>query len=333
MTRHRRLVGWAIVAALAWANPAVAYLHLSTFRGATVVPLRWAGTRVSWAVSDRGVPGVSASDVQAAVARAFATWEAVPSAAIGFQYVGPTSARPLQDDTVSVVGFLDEPEQERVLGATSIVIDTQTGTIVEADIFLNAAFPWSTSPNGSAGAFDVQAVATHEIGHLLGLGHSALGETVVRGDGRRDVLASASVMFPIALGRGLTLDRVLQPDDVAGISVLYPEGRVQSTMGSVRGRVRLGDCGFPGAHVVVFNPATGALVGGFALGAEGEFQIGGLSPGSHAIRVEPLDDGDVESFLSSRTIDLNFLPAFHDRLVIAPRGGTGPAFDVVVRPK
>jgi len=65
------------------------------------------------------------------------------------------------------------------------------------------------------------------------------------------------------------------------------------------------------------------MVGGFTLSQDGTFVIAGLEPGPHVVRVEPLDDGEVSSFLdSSLNIDVNFRPAFHDRLVVVPRGGT-----------
>jgi hypothetical protein len=140
-------------------------------------------------------------------------------------------------------------------------------------------------------------------------------------------------MFPISLGRGSTKDRELQPDDIAGISDLYPDGDFRADTGAVRGRIRRGDRPVPGAHVVAFNIRTGTLTGGFALGDGGEFQIAGLSPGAYVIRVEPLDDADVESFFQSDGVDVDFQVTFHPRLFVAPAGGVGQSFDVVVRPK
>ena len=64
-----------------------------------------------------------------------------------------------------------------MLGETSFLIDEVTGEILESDIVLNSTFPWSVAAGGEAGRHDVESIVLHEVGHLLGLGHSALGET------------------------------------------------------------------------------------------------------------------------------------------------------------
>jgi len=140
-------------------------------------------------------------------------------------------------------------------------------------------------------------------------------------------------MFPIALGNGSIADRVLQPDDIAGVSDLYPAGGFESSTGGIRGRARHGGNAAVGAHVVVFNTRTRALVGGFALGSDGEFQILGLTPGPYVVRVEPLDDADIDSFFSIEDVDIDFLVTYYPRLVAAPSGGVGDRIDVSVRPK
>ena len=315
------------------AQPAQAYLHLTSSAGTTQTPLKWNQSRVRWFATDRSVNGVAASQFQTAVAAGFATWEAVPTASISFQFVGFTSAAPFEDDGISTFGFDAEPDLDRVLGATSFLVDTLTGEIVESDVFFNSIFAWSTAANGDATRFDLQSVATHEIGHFLGLGHSAIGETEIRPDGGRRVLASGAVMFPISLGRGVISDRTLQPDDIAGVSDLYPDGGFKDTTGAISGRVVRNGREVIGAHVVAFNPKTGTLIGGFSLGEGGTFQIAGLTPGAHVIRVEPLDDADIDSFFSPSGIDVDFQVTLLPQLIVAPKGGASDRFDVSVRSK
>ena len=315
------------------APPAHAYLHLTFSIDGESARLRWDAPRVRWQALDRGVPGVTASQFQAAMDAAFDTWEAVQTASIAFEFAGFTGAEPFEDDDRSVLGFQDEPELERVLGATTFIVDAFTGEIIESDVFFNAAFAWSTTAAGDPDRIDLQSVAVHEIGHFIGLGHSALGETEVVSEGRRRVLATGAVMFPISFGRGNTADRQLQPDDIAGVSDLYPDGEFRARTGAARGRVLRGGAGVLGAHVVAYNPRTGTLVGGFALNREGEFQIAGLTPGEHIIRVEPLDDAEIDSFFSPRGVDVDFQVTFHPRLFVAPAGGVGERFDVPVRAK
>jgi hypothetical protein len=329
-----RLVSMVLAAVLLAPQLASAYLKFTFRVGGQTATLRWARVPVRWFATDRGVPGVSAADFQAAMTRAFATWEAVPTASIRFQFAGFTGAEPGVDDDISVLGFRDEPGLERVLGATGFVVDAFTGEIIESDIFFNAAFAWSTSTPGDPARFDLESVAVHEIGHFLGLGHSALGETELQPQGGRRVLASGSVMFPISMGRGRTLDRELQPDDIAGVSDLYPDGDFRQKTGVARGRVLRGGNGVFGAHVVAFNQRTGEIVAGFSLTREGEFEIAGLAPGPQIIRVEPLDDADIDSFFGrADPIDIDFGVTFYERLFIAPAGGVGEHFTVTVTPK
>jgi hypothetical protein len=273
------------------------------------------------------------SDLQAAVARAFASWDAVPTATISYQFAGVTTAQPGEDDGTSTVGFANHPELDRVLGSTSLLVDDVTGALIESDIFFNASFPWSVAASGESGKFDLQSSATHEIGHFSGLGHSALGETSIGSNGRT-VDSAEAVMFPIAYARGSIAQRTLKADDIAGISDVYPTADFLSASGSISGRVMNQGTPSFGAHVVAFDLASGAMVAGFTLNQSGEFSIGGLSPGPHLLRVEPLDDADLASFFDNPDdVDLQFRVTFYNKLVIVPRGGDSGVIVVPVTPK
>jgi len=317
------------------AAPALdAYLKLGVQLGSRVIVLRWPTMPVRYFITDRDVPGVTAPQLQTAVAAAFATWGAVPTAQVSAQFIGFVSADPVNADGATVIGFMAQPDLDRVLGATTHAVDSTTGVIVESDIFLNSAFDWSVAATGQASRFDVQSIATHEIGHLFGLGHSALGETQLISDGGRRVLGKDAVMFPIAFPAGNIADRTLKPDDSVGMSDIYPANNFLQQSGSISGRVTLNGAGLFGAHVTAFNPATGALVGSFALDPQGDFSIDGLPPALYVVRVEPLDDGDIESYFQPDTeVNLNFKPTYFAKLVAVPSGGTGPAIEIRVQPK
>jgi hypothetical protein len=110
--------------------PLSAYLKLGTRVGTRMVTLKWSRFPIRYYVTDRGVSGVSAQQFQTAVTRAFGTWDRVDTAETSSEFVGFTQAPPLDEDGMTVLGYLNRPDLDRVLGATDFLLDTTTGEIV-----------------------------------------------------------------------------------------------------------------------------------------------------------------------------------------------------------
>ncbi|MEW5983438.1 MAG: matrixin family metalloprotease [Acidobacteriota bacterium] len=338
MIRTRRAAAVArcalgLAAAAAVLTPAHAYLKFGTEFENRRIGLKWDRMPVRFYLTTRNA-AVPAGALKTAVDAAFSSWDSVGRAALSFENAGFVVTAPLEQDGMSTLGFDAMPELDRVLGTTALTIDDVTGEIVEADVAFNSSFQWSTASGGEVGRYDLESVALHEIGHLLGLGHSALGETELRAGGGRRLLGSASVMFPVAFAAGSVAGRGLHADDEAGIADIYSAPSFLDETGSIDGVATKHGRGVFGAHVVAFNSQRGELVGSFVLDDDGRFAIAGLEPGIYVVRVEPLDDADITSFFPrERQVDVDFRVTYLDRLAVVPRGGNAGPFLIEVLQK
>lgn len=203
----------------------------------------------------------------------------------------------------------DAPSQ--VFGSASPSIFA--GQVVDADIcFRNDGQATFATPGALAtapGAYDLESLLAHELGHVFGLDHSAVWR---------------AIMFPFAPSPGTFFgdrptvsapDAPLADDDRAGLRSLYPDPADTTDVGFISGRIlpanpfALADfpatspgeyvAGIFGAQVVAVDAATGSVVsatlGGWTCDAanpppqfDGSYTLGPLPVGhSYIIYAEP----------------------------------------------
>ncbi|MEY2919328.1 MAG: hypothetical protein RL261_633 [Pseudomonadota bacterium] len=216
-----------------------------------------------------------------------------------------------------------------VLGIAFPEWTDDAGHITEATALLNG---WYVDENDTAGN-NVAGVFTHEFGHAINLSHSQVNGPMVYssytfrpyypgvpgcvapvhawnhwddvGVNRADP-AIIETMYPFIdslAAVGQAQSTVTHPDDIAGISNLYPTASYRATTGSITGVLRLKDgrTEFSGINVIarnVNNPlfdAVSAMTGDQTqglIGPDGRFTINNLTPGQdYVVYIEEIVAG------------------------------------------
>ncbi len=138
----------------------------------------WAESGIAIEYHPLFVPNNVVYDAFDAIDAGITTWEnAVDDAGlVDFNFNADGTAAPSRDNT-NVIGWRRISPRSTL--AATWIWDDGNGTILEADIFYNVAHKWAVNGAIQPGDetcgsnFDIQAIGTHEIGHLLGLGHTA----------------------------------------------------------------------------------------------------------------------------------------------------------------
>ncbi len=187
----------ATIIVAASAQPVLAYTLLSPRR-------RWATTPVTVRVYNVGNSTITdGSGGVNAVVSAIRAWGIISSSSTSSAAVRGTAPATIMLNTNGGVCT------GSCLAATLTgYYTTQTGDdrIYDADIYTNTAYQYfSSGEPACSGEYDIDGIMTHEVGHVIGLGHSSV---------------AGATMYP-SVSACNTANRSLEADDRAGRDDLY----------------------------------------------------------------------------------------------------------------
>ncbi|OUR93078.1 hypothetical protein A9Q84_21480 [Halobacteriovorax marinus] len=240
--------------------------------------IKWqSGKVINLNLSTSNLDGLSSANVQSIVANSVSQWTSkIPNQVKLFTTNdGEFSSRNdiyFQNNSV----FFSDPT---IVASTTMLSDINTGQLYEADIILNDSqhtFSTSTISKKYLGN-----IITHEVGHLLGLGHSQI--------------LDASMFYELRKGQSL-----LHDDDNSGVRHLYGTSGLGTISGTVAGSAGL--ISIFGAHVIAFSLQKGEEVASSVSDSNGSFVINNLPLNeTYFLYVEPLNNlSSLPSYYSVR---------------------------------
>ena len=335
-----------------WATPRPALAYNFTYVDPDIgEPIGWEpGTTIEYYL-DPGAAGVLTNDqAHTLLKEAMAIWESVPYANVPhFEFAGYLPEDVNGDNYQAYVSLdqcytsdLESCPTEPYKNLKTLIIFDPDNAILDNEFCRISGCSSNAGPKVFDGYFSnrgsfrqgiavfgnklnsdntVEIVGTfvHELGHLLGLAHPSLNQQLYGND--IDSIEDASI-FLASMDTNLPWSRDnLNPDDIAGLSTLYPNERFLAELGSIRGEVQKSD-GSPMTHANViardiedswckaYSILTGISCSGptlescedFSL-ADGSFLLGGLPPGAYTLEVEGFEDPEYAFTVAPGLVD------------------------------
>ncbi|HEX7332393.1 MAG TPA: matrixin family metalloprotease [Pyrinomonadaceae bacterium] len=271
----------------------------------TVRKIRWPRKTIQVSFSTSLLsPGASIkpdSDVVGAARRALTRWANLSNITFVVTWSSATSISPADEgDGISLITIASTPENdafnsETTTGRTRVFFDPETGNIAEADISINPrpraedGTQLQFSTDGTAGTYDLEATFTHEIGHLLGLDHSAVLSSTMQ----------SRQAFNGTFGLPAMTERTLSEDDRQKVRSLYGSslklGRIEGRL--VDNRTQGVLTPLNGVHVWAESVTNGRVIASDITAADGTYKLEGLVPGQYRVIVSSAAD-TVQKFRS-----------------------------------
>lgn len=172
---------------------------------------KWTAFPVTYSIDTTNVTaGTDTGAAKKAVVNAFNTWDTEEHPAT--QFFAEDTSNPKV-----TVSWQPIDGAGGVLAYASTTYYVTTKAAVQSRVVYDSGDTWrvfgalSCSSQGTEFAFDIEDVGAHEIGHVVGLGHTP-----------KDFRDTPLTMYPYILHVGETLKRTLGTGDRLGIAQIYP---------------------------------------------------------------------------------------------------------------
>lgn len=292
------------------------------------------------------IPGFDAALWREAAERGIRAWSEIETAdlAIVLEQETVAAVEGRVGDGINTIGF---SSLDRIAGGPFATADVQYthGRVTGCDIHFSPSYLEGRSldaPTAFEGLLDYLArTVMHEVGHCLGLAHSAMNPTWLA---RSGVVERPEGHFPDGVTRfqphprmsyGTIRTVVLERDDEVGASLLYPAAGFLESRGALTGRVIFAD-GRPAPFVYVTSVAytpDGAFFGAGAFtDSWGQFLLEGLEPGLRHVWIRPLHELLAHSFVGEAAMAGSLELQHEQRWLEILAGEITRAPDITVHP-
>lgn len=273
------------------------------------------------------------------VGAAMSVWTNVAGCKLRIVNGGATNACPTQR-TLSAITFNNcdqrfspSPEQGRIIALGGLKWTSEQTKEVNGQTYVKAAYGFVSFNPYTADSYNnhcnLREVATHELGHALGLGHSQYPEATMNGTAHFD-------------GRCASLTE----DDMNGIAFVYPvndpgprplaidtEPRLADAIGQIRYEQPIRSSGGVLPHTWSVVPGYGRLPSGLALNTGGIVTGVPLETGNFTFKAE-VDDGAGNIQQKSFTMTVREPLPFDSRYVsqsVVPTIQVGQSFSATLK--